>query len=351
MKAAVLHNIKDLRYEEVDTPEISDEEALIKVKAAGICNSDVPRVKTKGAYNYPVILGHEFCGIVEKINTKEQKKKEEFPVGTRVVVFPLIPCRRCVYCEIGKFVQCDNYNYLGSRTNGGFAEYVKVPLWNIIKIPENVSYEEAALTEPFSVALHAVRRFGMDIGDNAAVYGCGPIGLAVAQLLKIHGVRKLLLVDILKKKLEFAEKIFGFKDTINAMEIDPVEEIKKRTEGLGVDLCIESAGTPVTFEQCIRSVRKFGKVVFLGNHNKDINIPAATASSILRNQILMTGSWNSVFTELPKNEWKTTLHFVSTKQLNVKALISHKYPLKKCNEAFDMMFEKKEFYNKVLFTF
>lgn len=347
MKAAILYNINDLRYEEIDIPVISDEEALVKVRSSGICSSDIYRVKSKGAYHYPIILGHEFCGEIFEIKSSFKKLSS----GTKVVVFPLIPCKKCYFCEIGEFAQCDNYNYLGSRSNGGFAEYVKVPVWNLIPLPENIDFDEGALTEPISVALHAVRRFGVDIGDKTAVFGCGPIGLAVAQWLRIYGAEKIFLVDIQQKKLEYAEKIFGFNETINAKYKDPVKEILDRTNGLGVDLCIETAGTPITFEQCIRAVRKFGKLVFLGNINSDVILPQKTVSQILRNQIIMTGSWNSYISNLPKNEWKIVLDYISTKKFDAKSLISHRFKLEDCNKAFDMMFAQREFFNKVLFVF
>ncbi len=349
MKAAVLHKVGDLRYEEIPIPKISEGEALIKVKAAGICNSDIPRVKSSGAYLYPIVLGHEFCGVVEKRAAGENHGV--FQAGSRVAVFPLIPCKKCPYCEKGEFAQCNNYDYLGSRANGGFSEYVKVPVWNLLKIPDNVGFEEAALAEPVAVGLHAIRRFGVDIGDKVVVYGAGTIGLALVAWAKIHGAGKVVLVDIMKEKLDYAKKLYDFVEIINAGETEPVKELKRQSNELGFDLAIESAGSSVSFEQCIRSVRKFGKVVFMGNIHTDVVLPQATVSNILRNQIYMTGTWNSSFAALPKNEWKITLDYISNGQLNVKNFISHRFKLKDCNKAFDMMASRKEFFNKVMFMF
>ncbi len=349
MQAAVLHKVGALKYEKIAIPRIAHGEALVKVKASGICNSDVPRVKTSGAYLYPIVLGHEFCGVVEKRAAGENHG--DFQAGARVAVFPLVPCRKCSYCEIGEFAQCDNYSYLGSRTNGGFSEYVKVPVWNLLKLPDNVSFEEAALAEPVSVGLHAIRRYGVDIGDKVVIYGAGTIGLALAAWAKLHGAGKIILVDIAKEKLDYARKLYNFVEIINSKEIEPVQELKKRSNNLGFDLAIESAGSGISFEQCIRSVRKFGKVVFMGNLQTDVVLPRATVSLILRNQLYMTGTWNSSFAALPKNEWKITLDFISGGQLDVKKLISHRFKLQDCNKAFDMMHEKKEFFNKVMFTF
>jgi len=347
LKAAVLYNINDLRYEEVKKPIIKNNEALIKVKAAGICNSDVPRVKTHGAYHYPIILGHEFCGIVEDIkcnNTNLQK-------NDKVTVFPLIPCKKCIYCERGEYAQCENYSYLGSRTNGGFAEYVKVPIWNLIKLPNNISFEEGACIEPMAVALHAVRRFSQDIWEHVCIFGAGTIGLGVAQILNIYGAKNIFLVDILPEKLKFAKKYFKFIYPINAKNLNPITEIKKFTNNLGVDLCIECAGVPQTFNQSIHITQKFGKIILLGNQHSDVTLPYNTFSLILRKQLHITGSWNSTFSEFPKNEWKVIIDLISSKKLNVKNLITHKFHLKECNKVFNMMYEKKEFFNKVLFIF
>ena len=346
MKAAVLHKIGDLRYEEVEIPRLKEGEALIKVKACGVCSSDIPRVMEKGTYSFPLIPGHELSGEVVKIKGTPQGFKE----GDRVAVFPLIPCHKCSYCKMGRYNLCDNYSYLGSRCNGGFAEYVKAPMENLIKIPQKVSYEEAALTEPASVALHGLRRAKMDVGDKIAILGTGPIGILLAQWARIWGAGEIFLVDIDKKKLEVARE-YDFAKLINAVESNPMEEIRKDTKGRGVDIAIEAAGTPTTFKESIKLARKGGKVIFLGNMRGEVTLPENLISSILRKELTLYGTWNSSFTHLPKNEWATSLQFMEKGKLKVGPLITHRFKLRQAKEAFQMMYEKREFYNKVIFIF
>ncbi len=154
MKAWVLHNINDLRYESVDKPQLSDQEVLVAVKAAGICGSDIPRIYQTGAHRHPLILGHEFSGVVEKIGAGV----EPFWEGKRVGIFPLIPCGSCLPCSRQQYEMCRSYSYLGSRRDGGFAQYAVVPKENLISLPDGVTYEEAAMLEPMAVAVHAMRR-------------------------------------------------------------------------------------------------------------------------------------------------------------------------------------------------
>jgi len=353
MKAAVLYGIGDLRFEEVPLPQIKEGEVLIKVKACGICSSDIARVMEKGTYSFPLIPGHELSGEVTEIKERTTSFKKEskgayFKKGDRVAVIPLLPCYRCPHCQIGEYNLCDDYSYLGSRCNGGFAEYVKAPQENLIKIPPAVSFEEAAFTEPSSVALHGLRRAKMEIGDRVAILGTGPIGILLAQWARIWGAGQIFLIDIKEEKLRVAQK-YGFTDVINASKEDTVKNILEKTEQRGVDISIEAAGTPVTFQQSIQIARKGGKVVFLGNMRGEVTLSDELISSILRKELNLYGTWNSRFTHLPRNEWVTSLHFMEIGKLKVKPLITHIFKLKEAKEAFQMMSKGKEFFNKVIF--
>ena len=347
MKAAVLHAVGDLRYEDIPIPEIADGEVLIKVRAAGICGSDIPRVMKKGTYSFPLVPGHEFAGEVVQVG---DYAGDSFGVGDRVAVFPLIPCRECAYCQIGEYAQCDNYDYLGSRSNGGFAEYVTAPVDNLVPIPDNVDFDCAAMTEPASVALHALRRTGVDAGDSVAILGAGPIGIILAQWARSCGAGRVFLADIVDEKLDVARE-FGFTDCINAAREDTVERIVEETNGRGADICVEAAGTSATLEQSLRIARKLGKVILMGNVSGDVVIPERTASAILRGQLTIYGTWNSSFTAVPKNEWITALQFMSLQRLDLKPLITHRFRLDQVNDAFDMMYNRREFFNKVMFVF
>ena len=144
MKAYVLHDINKFDMEDVEVPVIKEDEVLVEVKAAGICGSDIPRIFVNGTYSYPLIPGHEFSGEVVKVFDEESEEDQKL-LGRRVGVFPLIPCMECPQCKERRFEMCQSYSYLGSRRDGGFAEYVAVPKKNLVPIPDNVSYEAAAM--------------------------------------------------------------------------------------------------------------------------------------------------------------------------------------------------------------
>lgn len=343
MKAAVLYGIGDIRYEQVKIPQIKEEEALIKVKVCGICASDIPRVMEKGTYHFPLIPGHEISGIV----VQKRKGNSEIKEGDRVTIFPLLPCYKCFYCQRGRYNLCDNYDYLGSCCNGGFAEYVKVPTENLIKIPPAISYEEAALVEPSSVALHAINRAKMEISDSIAILGTGFMGIVLAQWARIRGARNIFLVDIKEEKLKVAHQ-YRFEKIINAAKEDPVKKVLK--ENRGVDVSIEAAGVPTTFKQCLQLTKKGGKVILLGNMKGEVRLSENLISTILRKELTLYGSWNSLFSHFPKNEWETTLYFIKTGELKVKPLITHRFKLKQVKKVFWMMHQGKEFFNKVIFV-
>lgn len=203
MKAWVLHGVEDIRFENSAIPEPTGREVLVAVQAAGICGSDIPRIYKTGAHIHPLIPGHEFSGVVERAGTLADKRLE----GKRVGVFPLIPCRECLSCKKQQYELCRNYSYLGSRRNGGFAEYVLVPEWNLIELPADVSFEEAAMLEPMAVAVHAMRRVQLRKSDTVVVYGLGTIGMLLVMFLMDAGIRNILAVGNKEFQQELACKL------------------------------------------------------------------------------------------------------------------------------------------------
>ncbi|MBR1442728.1 MAG: alcohol dehydrogenase catalytic domain-containing protein, partial [Firmicutes bacterium] len=230
MKALVLHNISDIRYEDVDIPRTKENEVLVKVKAVGICGSDIPRVYKTGAYHYPLIVGHEFSGEVVEVGSIENNRW----LNKRVGVFPLIPCGKCGSCKNEKYELCRNYDYIGSRRNGGFAEYVAVPVSNLLELPENVSFEEAAMLEPMCVAIHAIRRVSIKQTDTVAVCGLGTIGMFILMYLRDIGIENVYAIgnkDIQREKaLSFGISVDNFCDS---RKCDIAEFIKEKTNGRG----------------------------------------------------------------------------------------------------------------------
>ncbi len=345
MRAVQLFAPGDVRCELIDIPDISKpDDVLIKVEACGVCGSDIPRVMSKGAYSYPIVIGHEFAGEVLKVGTGVKKAKK----GDRVTAMPLVNCKECDYCKIGQAITCDNYDYYGSRIDGAMAEYIVVSEDNIIHIPDNVSYYEAAMTDPVSVALHAVRKANVEAGQTVVVFGLGAIGFITVQWLKNMGCDRVIAVDIIDEKLEMAKTI-GADLCLNGTKCDVVKEIMEFTNGRGADSTIELAGSVTTQVQAIDAVRKLGTVVLCGIAYNDLVLPNKTLGKILRGELQIKGSWNSSIAPLPINEWESALMFVGKGKIKLKDLITHVVRLEDCRTAFDMMYYKKEMFTKVIF--
>ncbi|MHB1453052.1 MAG: galactitol-1-phosphate 5-dehydrogenase [Saccharofermentanales bacterium] len=344
MDALVLHAIGDLRFGQVEMPSPGKGEVLLEIRASGICGSDIARVMTKGTYRFPMIPGHEFAGLVAAAG----EEVDPALVGRKAAVFPMMPCRMCDSCIAGEYATCSNYDYFGSRRDGGFAGYMAVPVWNLVMVPDSLSYEEAAMAEPAAVAIHALRRGGIQIGDTIAVAGCGPIGLMLASWAKASGAAKIFLWDIDAEKIAFAQAL-GFENSFNSSIIDPKDFVLERTGGKGADLAVEGAGVSDTLAQCIRAVRPFGTVVAMGNPAGDMHLSQKTYWEIMRRQLTMKGTWNSSYTEIPRNEWKMAVDAMVSGVLPVKSFITHRFALKDGMIPFRMMKERKEFFNKVMY--
>lgn len=345
MKACVLHGIGDLRFDEVPTPSAGKGEVLIKIKASGVCGSDIPRVFTKGTYHFPTIPGHELAGQI--VETGEGVTSDL--LGMKAAIFPLLPCMKCSACQIGEYGQCSDYNYFGSRCDGGFAEYIAVPLWNLVMVPETLSYEEAAMAEPAAVAIHALRQAGIEIGDKVAIYGAGPIGLMLAQWASVWGAEQVMLIDIDEGKISFAKEV-GFTNVWNSKDGDPVEWINQVTGGQGADVAVEGAGVSSTLEQCLKCVRPFGRIVAMGNPAGEMKLSQKAYWELLRKQLKISGTWNSSYVQLPKNDWALSIKAMEQGKIDVKPFITHRITLEQGNGALEMMRDRSEFFNKVMFV-
>lgn len=344
MKACVLHAVGDLRYEEVKMPVPGSGEALVEVHACGICGSDIPRVLTKGTYHFPTIPGHEFAGVVKAVGDESDAGW----VGARVAVFPLIPCRKCEACETGHYAQCSDYNYLGSRCDGGFSEYVVAPIWNLVPAPDEIPLEVAAMCEPAAVAYHAVTRGRILPGENVLVVGAGTIGLIVAMWARAAGAARVLLSDISPQNLELAHKL-GFQHTILSSQEDLSSQVKTLTQEEGVSCSFDCVGIASALEDCLLNTNPFGCVVTVGNPNKDMLIHQNAYWCILRKELTLHGTWNSGYAG-KDNDWKKVLKALSLKQIDLEPLITHRFPLQQHREAFQVLTQHNEFVVKVLFV-
>lgn len=344
MKAYVLNDIGKLDFAEVPKPVLRNGEVLIEVKAAGVCGSDIPRIFANGTYHFPTIPGHEFSGIIREVYDKSM----EGLVGTRVGVFPLIPCLECTPCKEKKYEMCMHYDYLGSRRDGGFAEFTAVPARNVIELPDTVSYEAAAMLEPASVGIHALQRINIEKVKSAAVFGPGTIGLLIAQWLKILGVADIFIVGTNEGQRRLAEKL-SLSYFYNCKENDAVETILKETGGEGTDLAVECTGYASVLSDCLKVAKRGGDILAVGNPHEDLHMPKDIYWTILRKQLHLTGTWNSSFIpEDATDDWKRTLNAILEGKLQPEMQITHKLPFEELQAGLEVMLNKKEYYNKVM---
>ncbi|CDR64606.1 TPA: galactitol-1-phosphate 5-dehydrogenase [Staphylococcus argenteus] len=345
MKALKLYGVEDLRYEDCAKPDIEkSNDVVVKVRATGICGSDTSRYKKMGPYIKGMPFGHEFSGVVEAIGNNVTHVK----VGDKVTGCPAIPCYECDYCLKGEFSRCEQLYVIGSYEPGSFAEYVKLPAQNIIKVPENVDFIEAAMIEPSAVVAHGFYKTNIKPGITVAVMGCGSIGLLAIQWARIFGATHIIAIDIDTHKLDIAKSL-GAHQTINSRDVD-LEAFIENNYANQIDLAIESSGAKVTIGQILTLPKKGGEVVLLGIPYDDIDIDRVHFEKILRNELTVYGSWNALSSHFPGREWTATLSYMAMKDINVKPIISHYLPLEKGPDTFDKLVNKKETFDKVMFT-
>lgn len=343
MKARVLTSVGNLELKQVEIPKLKKGEVLMRVRACGICGSDIPRIFVTGTYHFPTIPGHEFAGEVVEAFDEEGEKF----VGKRCAVFPLIPCRECNSCQKGVYELCSHYNYLGSRTDGAFAEYVAVPVWNLVPIPDNLSFDRAAMCEPVSVSLHALNQAKVEIGDTVAVFGPGTIGLLIAQWAKVSGASKVILVGTNHTNVEYLNSL-GFTDFINGKKDDAAEKLMEMTGGVGVDLAVEAVGTLDALCGCLNGAAAGGKVLCVGNPHGDMNLPKDIYWKILRKQLKLVGTWNSSFDASDKNDWKIAVKAMADGSIGSDLLITHRFSLEDMDKGLDIMHNSTEMYKRII---
>lgn len=343
MRALNLYGVGDLRYDEVKKPRPQTGEVLLKVRACGICGSDIPRVFTKGTYHFPTIPGHEFAGEIVAVPEGEDIEL----VGKRAAVFPLLPCGHCAACQTGHYAQCAHYSYYGSRQDGAMAEYLAVRRENLCFLPDGVSYEAAAMCEPTAVARHAFRQSGAGLGDVLAIYGVGTIAMLLAQWARAAGVRKILLAARSEEKVAWAKRL-GFSLAFNLK--DPAGKAAWNTElaeAGDADACIEGTGASEGLAACLRAVKPFGTVVTLGNPQGEMRLSQDDYWLILRRELVIKGTWNSRFS-IAANDWQQSVRAMEHGEIQPERLITHRFPLAEYQQAFELMRDKRELYGKVM---
>jgi len=351
MKAQVFYEPNKMKLEEVDVPQIGDDELLVRVKACGICGSDV-------AYYYglspletetgkgPLILGHEYTGEVVKVG-KLPKEAGLFKEGDRVVLNPLQYCFACEICGKGQFNLCENKTVLGVSVNGGFAEYSKCKATAAVKLPDNVSYEHGALTEPLACAFYGIKNMQIELGQFCVVFGGGAIGLMMVQLIKSSGASKVVLVETVDYRLELGKEL-GADETFNVVDreskyycSDLKQAIGDMTDGKFADRAITPTGVVAAMEQAIDVTGRRSIIVFFGlpGENDYVRVPA-----------LQSIFWDKTirFSWLAPLTWPSALQALSAGLVKVDKLVTHEFDLDQLEQALDMVKGKKEKVMKVV---
>lgn len=327
MKAAVMHNTREIKIEEVPVPEISPDEVLIKVIAVGICGSDLHYYTHGRIGNYvvekPFILGHECSGDIVAVGSNESR----FKVGDRVAIEPGVTCGKCEACKSGRYNLCPKVEFLATPPfDGAFVQYLKMREDFVFQIPDNLTYEEAALVEPFSVGIHAAARSQLQPGSSIAIMGMGPVGLMAVAAAKSYGASTIIVTDLEPLRLEAAKKM-GATHTINVLEQDAEKEIKQITNGHGVDTAWETAGNPKALQSALGSLARGGKMAIVGlpaQADIPFNVPF-----IADNEIDIYGIFRYA------NTYPKGIEFLSSGSIDAKVLITDKYPLEQTYEAME----------------
>jgi threonine dehydrogenase-like Zn-dependent dehydrogenase len=333
MKALVLEDYNKLVYKDWPQPKIAPDEVLVKVKAVGICGSDVHGFDgSTGRRKPPIIMGHEASGEIVEIGSLVNGWKTGDRVTFDSTIYPLNDW----YTLKGMYNLSDNRMVLGVspgeyRRHGAFAEYVNIPQHILYRLPDTVTFTQAAMVEPVAVAAHAVELSSVRWNDNVVVVGAGMIGLFVIQVLRSKGCGNIIAIDIDAEKLKMAKKL-GANFTFSPQKENIMKEIQALTSDRGADIAFEVVGIESTLMTAIESVRKGGSVTLIGNLNPSVNFPLQT---VVTRQLRIQGSCAIC------GEYPAVLAMIASKQINVDSLLSAEAPLSQGSEWFNKLYKKE----------
>lgn len=342
MKALVLEQYKVLKLIDMPVPECGPGDLLVKVKACGICGSDVHGYDgSTGRRLPPIVMGHEAAGIVEAVGTGVTG----FAVGDRVTFDSTVSCGNCFFCSRGQINLCDNRQVLGVSTpefkrHGAFAEYVTVPARISYKLPDTLSFEHAALIEAVSIAVHGVNRTPVRLGDTCVIVGAGMIGSLTIQAARLAGCDKVIAIDLEERKLKMALD-FGADYVFNPKNEDVVAKVKEVTGGRGADSAIDCVGATAPIQTCMNVVRKGGHVTLIGNVTPKIELPLQIAVS---RELTLYGSCAS------NGEYPECIALMASGKIKVDPIISARITLEDGPQYFERLYGHDQELMKVIFT-
>jgi L-iditol 2-dehydrogenase len=329
MLAAVYRGQNDIRMETVPVPDIGRGELLIRVHSCGVCGTDLKKIST-GSHSAPRIFGHETVGVVARVG----EGVATYRPGDRVLVFHHIPCGSCYYCDRKVFAQCPTYKKVGCTagfepSGGGFSEYVRVMEWivrlgGVVRVPDNVSWEQAAFVEPVNTCMKGVQTLNLQQGETVLVVGQGPIGIILALLARRAGAH-VITSDLFPERLTIS-KAFGLRDSIDASGADTVSSILGKTEGRGADAVILAVAANGLIPVCLNAVRPGGRVLLFAQtvHGEAKFDPAA----VCVDEKSLLGSY-SASVDLQRD----SVDFVFGYAAELERLVSHRFPLEQAVEA------------------
>ncbi len=329
MMANVYYGPRDLRFERVPIPKVNPGDLLIKVEFSSICASDVRVFKGEKKADPGTILGHEFMGEISEVG----EGVEGFFVGERATVYPVVSCGSCFYCQKGHQNMCVNRKTFGYDYNGAFAEYVLVPsrlvnFGSVVKIPDGFPMEEAALTEPLGCSINGVSILNLEIGESLLIIGAGPMGLMLLMVAKCLGAGKIIVSEINEGRRRLATEV-GADIVVNPMEENLVERVLSETDRLGVDAAILSIGAPNAAKQALKALRKEGRINFFAGFPMGTEL--TVDPNIIHYRMLhVTASQNA-----PLAVFKRALKMMAERKIDLKPLITDKFPLKDVNFAIE----------------
>lgn len=331
MKAALMYGPNDIRVEETNKPSCPSDGLILKIMSVGLCGSDIRNLTTdsrKG--NYPFIYGHEIVGIVDEIGLNQTK----YQIGDRLFLFPGTYCMECEECISGHSENCSNQRVAKLAGTGGFAQYIavsgaKIHYGGIYKIPDHVSFDTASLGEPLTSVFACLDNIKVGFPDTLVIIGAGPIGCFMAQLAKIRGAQKVIMIDINNSRLEMALN-FGVDHIINSSECDPIDAVKKLTGNKGADKVISATPANSTQSQSIHMVKKGGLVVFFGGVPKG-SLTELDCNLIHYNNIWIKGHFGASYSQSQK-----AFQLICSDVFPAEKFITHTLPLDQINEGIQL---------------
>jgi len=333
MEAARFYKVKEpLKIDLIPIPELEGGDVLVNIKACGICGSDIHIVYegvTPTGY-IPITLGHEPAGVISAIGPGV----EDWKIGDRVTINPFLTCGKCINCLSGDSQICLSRRVIGIHTEGGLAEFLKIPTENLIHLPENIPFDQGGIAvDAVATPYHAItKRGGLRVGEKVAILGCGGLGIHGVQIAKVCGASLVIAIDVNDSSLEKAKRV-GADETINPKNEILLHKIKKLTEGIGVDLAVEFVGLRETIEQAIKCVRIGGRVVVVGLGSEEVTLPPPT--TFVRAELSLLGSYGSTTSEI-----QTVVRLIESGKLNLSESITERFPLEEVNKGLDHLHKK-----------